>query len=260
MKKEQKRKILFYGILAGALLLFAACAAHLAPYDPYEQNLELSLLPPSAAHWMGTDRYGRDLFSRILSGARVSIFSALLVVAASALIGTLAGIFSGWLEGKTDTVLAFPGMVFAIAFSGVLQSGMTGAVVSLILVSWPKYARLARNRVLALKHMPFIAAARLTGNGTWKMIRRHILPNLAGQTIVTAVLDIGTMMLEIAGLSFLGLGAEAPSAEWGAMMSNGRSMLQTAPWVILAPGLAIFLIVLVCNLLGEAVRKTVDQG
>ena len=171
MKKEQKRKILFYGILAGALLLFAACAAHLAPYDPYEQNLELSLLPPSAAHWMGTDRYGRDLFSRILSGARVSIFSALLVVAASALIGTLAGIFSGWLEGKTDTVLmqisdiflAFPGMVFAIAFSGVLQSGMTGAVVSLILVSWPKYARLARNRVLALKHMPFIAAARLTG-------------------------------------------------------------------------------------------------
>ena len=159
MKKEQKRKILFYGILAGVLLLFAACAAHLAPYDPYEQNLELSLLPPSAAHWMGTDRYGRDLFSRILSGARVSIFSALLVVAASALIGTLAGIFSGWLEGKTDTVLmqisdiflAFPGMVFAIAFSGVLQSGMTGAVVSLILVSWPKYARLARNRVLALK-------------------------------------------------------------------------------------------------------------
>ena len=151
MKKEQKRKILFYGILAGALLLFAACAAHLAPYDPYEQNLELSLLPPSAAHWMGTDRYGRDLFSRILSGARVSIFSALLVVAASALIGTLAGIFSGWLEGKTDMVLmqisdiflAFPGMVFAIAFSGVLQSGMTGAVVSLILVSWPKYARLA---------------------------------------------------------------------------------------------------------------------
>ena len=268
MKKEQKRKILFYGILAGALLLFAACAAHLTPYDPYEQNLELSLLPPSAAHWMGTDRYGRDLFSRILSGARVSIFSALLVVAASALIGTLAGIFSGWLEGKTDTVLmqisdiflAFPGMVFAIAFSGVLQSGMTGAVVSLILVSWPKYARLARNRVLALKHMPFIAAARLTGNGTWKMIGRHILPNLAGQTIVTAVLDIGTMMLEIAGLSVLGLGAEAPSAEWGAMMSNGRSMLQTAPWVILAPGLAIFLTVLVCNLLGEAVRKTVDQG
>mgnify|MGYP002768338079 CR=1 FL=1 len=228
MKKEQKRKLLFYGILAGALLLFAACAAHLAPHDPYEQNLELSLLPPSAAHWMGTDRYGRDLFSRILSGARVSIFSALLVVAASALIGTLAG--------------------------------MKGAVVSLILVSWPKYARLARNRVLALKHMPFIAAARLTGNGTWKMIGRHILPNLAGQTIVTAVLDIGTMMLEIAGLSFLGLGAEAPSAEWGAMMSNGRSMLQTAPWVILAPGLAIFLTVLVCNLLGEAVRKTVEQG
>ena len=283
MKKEQKRKILFYGILAGALLLFAACAAHLTPYDPYEQNLELSLLPPSAAHWMGTDRYGRDLFSRILSGARISIFSALLVVAASALIGTLAGIFSGWLEGKTDTVLMQISDIFqaqnipsvAMEQGGsvfdfdlvkiysdtlLLQSGMTGAVVSLILVSWPKYARLARNRVLALKHMPFIAAARLTGNGTWKMIRRHILPNLAGQTIVTAVLDIGTMMLEIAGLSFLGLGAEAPSAEWGAMMSNGRSMLQTAPWVILAPGLAIFLTVLVCNLLGEAVRKTVDQG
>ena len=268
MKKEQKRKLLFYGILAGVLLLFAACASWLAPYDPYEQNLELSFLPPSAAHWMGTDRYGRDLFSRILSGARVSIFSALIVVTASALIGTLTGIFCGWLEGKTDTVvmqisdvfLAFPGMVFAIAISGVLQSGMTGAVVSLILVSWPKYARPARNRVLALKHMPFFAAARLAGNGTWQMVFRHILPNLAGQTIVTAVLDIGTMMLEIAGLSFLGLGAEAPSAEWGAMMSNGRSMLQTAPWVILAPGFAIFVTVLVCNLLGEAVRKNVEQG
>ena len=266
MKKEQKRKILFYGILAGALLLFAACAAHLAPYDPYEQNLELSLLPPSAAHWMGTDRYGRDLFSRILSGARVSIFSALLVVAASALIGTLAGIFSGWLEGKTDTVLmqisdiflAFPGMVFAIAFSGVLQSGMTGAVVSLILVSWPKYARLARNRVLALKHMPFIAAARLTGNGTWKMIGRHILPNLAGQTIVTAVLDIGTMMMELAGLSFLGLGAKPPVAEWGSMMSDTRNLLTTHPWVTLAPGFAIFVSVMIFNLLGDTVRDWLD--
>ena len=266
MKKEQKRKILFYGILAGTLLLFAACAAHLAPYDPYEQNLELSLLPPSAAHWMGTDRYGRDLFSRILSGARVSIFSALLVVAASALIGTLAGIFSGWLEGKTDTVLmqisdiflAFPGMVFAIAFSGVLQSGMAGAVVSLILVSWPKYARLARNRVLALKHMPFIAAARLTGNGTWKMIGRHILPNLAGQTIVTAVLDIGTMMMELAGLSFLGLGVKPPMAEWGSMINDGRSMLQISPWMALSPGLAIFVTVMIFNLLGDTLRDFMD--
>ena len=266
-----KKAWIRFGVLAALALLFlsfALFASVLAPFDPLESHYTDMLKAPGGTYLFGTDQLGRDLFSRILSGARVSIFSALLVVAASALIGTLAGIFSGWLEGKTDTVLmqisdiflAFPGMVFAIAFSGVLQSGMTGAVVSLILVSWPKYARLARNRVLALKHMPFIAAARLTGNGTWKMIGRHILPNLAGQTIVTAVLDIGTMMLEIAGLSFLGLGAEAPSAEWGAMMSNGRSMLQTAPWVILAPGLAIFLTVLVCNLLGEAVRKTVDQG
>ena len=136
--------------------------------------------------------------------------------------------------------------------------GIINAVVALACISWPKYARIARSQVMAMKEAPFIAAARLSGSGTWKIIRKHMLPNIAGPVLVTGVLDIGTMMMEIAGLSFLGLGAVPPIAEGGSMMSNGRSMLQTSPWVILAPGFAIFFTVMLFNLLGDTVRDVMD--
>ena len=159
---------------------------------------------------------------------------------------------------RSDIFLAFPGMVFAIAAASVMSGGIMNAVAALAFVSWPKYARIARSQVLTIKNAPYISAARLAGSGTGKIILKHIVPNIAGPVIVTAVLDIGTMMMEIAGLSFLGLGATPPTAEWGSMMSNGRSMLQTSPWVILAPGCAIFLTVMVFNLLGDTVRDILD--
>ena len=154
----------------------------------------------------------------------------------------------------SDIFLAFPGMVFAIAVAGVLGGGIVNAVISLALISWPKFSRLARGQVLAIKNNSYIHAAKLNGCSHVKIIFKHIFPNILGIIIVTATLDIGVMMMELAGLSFLGLGAMPPTAEWGSMMSNGRSMIQSAPWVIFAPGLAIFITVIIFNLLGDTLR------
>ena len=248
------------------LLLTAVFAGWLTPYDPYEQDLSRALLPPGSGHLLGTDRYGRDLMSRVISGARASVFSSLVLVAVTLFLGSVIGICCGYLGGWLDALLmrisdvffAFPGMVFAIAAAGIFAGGIKSAVFALVLTSWPKYARLARGQVLSLKEETFIQAARFSGNTTVQIIFRHILPNIAGTLIVTAALDMGTMLMELSGLSFLGLGAASPTAEWGAMMSEGKSLLQTAPWVVLAPGAAIFLTVTIWNLFGEALRDYLD--
>lgn len=266
MMKKTKIRLYMVGILVLLVVLAAAGASYLVPCDPYEQNLMEALQPPGARHLLGTDRYGRDMLSRVIMGSQTTVFSALLVVILVLVIGSSAGILCGYLEGAFDTLimrisdifLAFPGIVFAIAVASVLKGGVGSAVLALACISWPKYARIARSQTLTLKKTAYVEAARLAGSGTWKILFRHILPNLAGSLIVTAVLDIGTMMMEIAGLSFLGLGAAPPTAEWGAMMSNGRSMLQTAPWTILAPGGAMFLTVALFNLFGDAVRDALD--
>ena len=259
-------KLLIFGILTLCVILIAVFAPYLTPYDPYAQDLSNALQPPGPDHLLGTDRYGRDMLSRVIMGSRTTIFSALLLVAIITLAGGAVGIVCGYYGGKldsflmrgSDVFLAFPGMVFAIAAASVLNGGVLNAVIALACISWPRYARITRSQVLAVKDAPYIMAARLSGSGTWKIIRKHIIPNIAGQVIVTAVLDIGTMIMEISGLSFLGLGAAPPTAEWGSMMSNGRSMLQTAPWVILSPGCAIFLTVMVFNLTGDTVRDFLD--
>jgi peptide/nickel transport system permease protein len=158
----------------------------------------------------------------------------------------------------SDVCLAFPGLVFALAIAALLGGGISNAVIALAVISWPKYARVARGQTLALKNCDFLAAARLAGDNSVQMIWRHILPNILGPILVTAMLDIGTMMMELAGLSFLGLGAQPPVPEWGNMMSGGRSMLQTYPWLVLSPGVAIFLTVVTFNLLGDTVRDYMD--
>ena len=158
----------------------------------------------------------------------------------------------------SDVCLAFPGLVFALAIAAMLGGGVSNAVLALAVISWPKYARVARSQTLALKSSDFVAAARLSGDNSMQMILRHILPNILGPILVTAMLDIGTMMMELAGLSFLNLGAQPPTAEWGNMMSGGRSMLQTYPWLVLSPGFAIFLSVVIFNLLGDTVRDYMD--
>lgn len=261
-----KRKLIVFGALAVMLLLFSIFSEYLTPYDPYEQDLSIAKQAPSALHLLGTDRYGRDMLSRIIVGSRASIYSTLLLVVIITVVGTIVGIICGLTGRVVDTILmriadiflAFPGLVFALAIAGVLGGGLQNAIIALACVSWPKFARLARSQTLALKKMAYIEAAKLSGTSTLKMVIKHILPNIIGTILVTAVLDIGTMMMELAGLSFLGLGAKPPIAEWGSMMSDARSMLASSPWIVLAPGVAIFISVMIFNLLGDTLRDYAD--
>lgn len=263
---KRYKMLVFYGILIFLLLFAAAIASHIVPYDPYAQNLEMALKAPDDIHWLGTDRYGRDMFSRVLVGAQTTIFSALLLLSLISAFGIFIGIISGYYGGRVDTVLmritdvflAFPEMIFAVAVAAVLGGGILNAAAALALVAWTKYARLARGLVFTVRHMPYIVAARMNGTKNLAIMSKHILPNIAGTMFVTAALDMGTIIMELAGLSFLGLGAMPPMAEWGAMMNNGRSMIQTAPWVVISPGVAIFLTVAIFNLFGDSVRDCLD--
>ena len=265
-KNHIRARLIFFILLAVILLLIAIFAEYLCPYDPYAQNLLEAQQPPSMAHPLGTDRYGRDMLSRVIIGSTTSIFATLVLVAVITVIGTAIGIICGWCGGKVDTILmrisdvflAFPGLVFALAVAGVLGGGVQNAIIALGAISWPKFARLARGLTLAQKDSSYLMAARLSVSSTPKLLVKHILPNIAGPILVTAVLDIGTMMMELAGLSFLGLGVKPPMAEWGSMISDGRAMLQTAPWMVLAPGGAIFITVMIFNLLGDTVRDYMD--
>lgn len=265
-KDRSKMRLALFVLLALVLLLAAAFAQQISPYDPNAQDMAVSLQAPSAAHIAGTDRFGRDMFSRILVGLQTSIFSTLLLVVIITAAGTALGVLSGYLGGAFDSVvmrisdvcLAFPGLVFAMAIAALLNAGIGGAIAALALVSWPKYARIARSQTLTVKNSNYIAAVRLSGAAPASIILRHILPNILGPVLVTAMLDIGTMLMELAGLSFLNLGAQPPTAELGNMMSGGRSMLQTYPWVVIGPGIAIFLAVVIFNLLGDAVRDYLD--
>ena len=261
-----RARLVFFGLLAFLLLLGSVFSEALAPYDPNLQDLTIAKAAPSAAHLLGTDRYGRDMLSRVIAGSRASIFSTLLLVAVITAIGTLIGVSCGWNGKRADAVLmrisdiflAFPGLVFAMAVAGLLGGGLHNAIIALAAISWPKYARIARSQTLAQRETAYLKAARLAGSGTVKIIFVHLLPNIMGPILVTSMLDIGTMMMELAGLSFLGLGAKPPTAEWGSMMSDARSLMTTAPWVAFSPGAAIFLSVMVFNLLGDTVRDYAD--
>ena len=223
-------------------------------------------MPPSAEHYFGTDKLGRDIFTRSLYGARISITMALTVVIISSGLGTLIGVISAYVGGKVDTVimrltdvfLAFPGIVLAIAIAGVLGGSAVNAVLAVVIVGWTKYARLARSMTLKVKQQDFLAAAITNGTRPIAMIRRHILPNIIAIIIITAALDIGALMMELAGLSFLGFGAQPPTPEWGLMLNEGRQLIQTAPWLMIFPGLAIVIVVAVFNLWGDSLRDIMD--
>ena len=265
-KSSGKTRLYIFGAAAILLIVGALFSESLCPYDPYLQNLDAALQQPSAAHIFGTDRYGRDMLSRVIAGSRASIFSTFLLVAIITAVGTAAGVFCGWARGRADDLLmrvsdlclAFPGLVFALAVAGVLGGGLHNAVLALAAISWPKYARIARSQTLAVRETTYLKAAMLAGCSTMQLLLKHILPNIAGPILVTAMLDVGTMMMELAGLSFLGLGAKPPTAEWGSMMSETRGLLQTVPWAVFAPGIAIFVAVMAFNLLGDAVRDYMD--
>ena len=261
-----KTRLIIFGTLAALLLIGSIFSSHLTPYDPYIQDLSNAKAAPSMEHLLGTDRYGRDMLSRVIIGSRTSIYSTLLLVAIITAFGTAIGVICGWF-GKwidvilmriSDMFLAFPGLVFALAVAGVLGGGLQNAIIALAAISWPKYARIARSQTLAQKETVYLRAAKLSGSSTNKIIFKHILPNIMGPILVTSMLDIGTMMMELAGLSFLGLGAKPPTAEWGSMMSDTRSLITIVPWVTLAPGIAIFISVMIFNLLGDTIRDYAD--
>lgn len=263
---KQHKQFTVFSIFALLIILAAVFAPVIATHDPYESILSEATKPPSADHWFGTDKLGRDLFSRVIYGTRVSLTSALFLVACILLVGTILGILAGYFGGVVDNVImrlsdmmiAFPGMVLAIAIAGILGASMGNAVIAITVVSWTKYARLARSLVLKIKHEDYVAAARVGGSKTLHILKRYMFSMTIPTLIITAATDIGTMMLEIAALSFLGFGAQSPTAEWGLMLNEGRAYMQTAPWLMIYPGVAIFVVVVVFNLLGDSLRDVMD--
>lgn len=249
------------------LLIAVALAAPLiAPYDPLEAVMQNAYLPPSAEHLFGTDKLGRDNFSRILYGASYSLSSVLLLVTIIFAVGTTLGVLAGYCGGKVDIVImrisdmmiSFPGMILAIAVAGILGGSLINAIIALTIVTWTKYARLARSMVLKIKKRDFVEAAIVNGGTSTHILWKHILPNILPLMVITAASDIGAMMMELAGLSFLGFGSQPPAPEWGLMLNEGRQQLQTAPWLMIFPGLAIFVTVVIFNLWGDALRDVLD--
>ena len=270
-KKKNKflsnKVFVIFSILAILIILVAVFAPQLSGgVDPTKGNLADSILEPSAEHPFGTDKLGRDIFARVLYGARSSLSSTLILVAVILVVGTflgiLAGYFGGWVDAVimriSDMMIAFPGLVLAIAVAGILGPSMRNAVIAIALVSWPKYARLARSLVMKIRHTDFVAAATVTGSKTGYMLRKYIFPNTVTTLVITAATDIGSMMVELAALSFLGFGAKPPTPEWGQMLNEGRSLIQTAPWMMIYPGLAIFITVVIFNMLGDNLRDILD--
>lgn len=253
-------------LLAALILIAALCAAQLAPYDPYATNPQLILKPPSAEHLLGTDNYGRDILSRILAGGRTSIFSALFIILIAGSFGSMIGLLAGYYRGRMDAILmrvtdifqAFPDIVLAIAVAGVLGGGLFNAVLALILTTWTQYARLARSAAAAAREETYIHAARLSGCNDARILFLHILPNIAGPLLITAILHVSTMMMGLAGLSYLGIGVQIPAAEWGAMISEGQKYLQQAPWAALAPSAVMVAVMMVFNMFGDQLRDLLD--
>ena len=249
------------------LLLVALFAPLLAPYSPTVGDLRTTrLLAPSAAHWFGTDDQGRDILSRLIFGSRITLMVVLLVAVLAApvglLVGTVAGYAGGWVDALlmriTDIFLAFPRLILALAFVAALGPGIENAVLAIAITSWPPYARIARAETLTLRQADFISAVRLVGASPWRIVLRHIMPLCLSSVIVRVTLDMAGIILTAAGLGFLGLGAQPPTPEWGAMIANGRAYVLDQWWVAAAPGAAIFLISLAFNLVGDGLRDALD--
>lgn len=254
------------GLIVGLLILTAALAPLIAPESPFGQNLSSRLLPPSAEHWMGTDELGRDIFSRVVYGARITLLIVVLVAVISAplgmILGAVSGYFGGWVDrilmGITDIFLSMPKLVLALAFAAALGPGIENAVIAIAVTTWPAYARIARAETLTWRNSEFVAATRLLGASHARIIARHILPLCASSTIIRVTLDMAGIILTAAGLGFLGLGAQPPLPEWGAMISRGRTFILDQWWVATMPGFAIILVSLGFCFLGDGLRDALD--
>ncbi|TCO76868.1 nickel transporter permease [Marinisporobacter balticus] len=268
MRSRKRIKVFFIIILSIAILsiVFAIIAPVFAPNDPLQTDFVHILEKPSEKYLFGTDQVGRCVYSRILYGAKVSLGMTFLLLSLIFIFGLIIGIVAGMAGGIidttimriADTVLSFPDIVFAIAIVGILGPGMRNTILALSVIWWTKYARLTRVLVMGIKNREYVDAAVMVGAGKLKLITHYILPNIISPLIVQLALDIGGMMLALAGLSFLGLGVQSPTPEWGNMLNEGRSYMQTAPWLLIYPGVAIFIVVSIFNILGDTVRDLLD--
>lgn len=271
MKKKNRflanKTFVVFSILAVCIILTAVFAPVVTRgVDPLKGSLVDALLPPCKEHIFGTDKMGRDIFSRVIYGARASLSATFGVVALIFLVGTVTGVLAGYFGGVIDAVimriadmmLAFPGLVLALAVAGIMGASIKNAIIAIVVVSWTKYARLARSLVMKIRDRDYVSAAIVTGSKTPYMLFRYMLPNAFPTLIITAATDIGSMMLELAAMSFLGFGAKPPAPEWGYMLNEGRACMQSAPWLMIFPGLAIFVVVVVFNMLGDSIRDILD--
>ena len=246
--------------------LLAVLAPAIAPYDPDAVDILHQLEAPSQAHILGTDLYGRDIFSRILYGGRITLVVGLISVGIAASIGIVLGLIAGFYGGAVDSIimrlvdvlLAFPRILLALSIVGMLGPGLLNVMVAVGIAGITGYARLVRGSVLSAKENVYVEAARVVGCPDRIILRRHLLPNIIGPVIVLATLDVAAAILSASSLSFLGLGVQPPTAEWGAMLNEGRQYLRTAPWITLFPGLAIMISVLSINMLGDGLRDALD--
>jgi peptide/nickel transport system permease protein len=254
-------------VIVTVLILMAIFAPWLTMgHSPLAQDLGGRLAPPSAEHWFGTDELGRDILARTLFGARATltivVLVSVVVVPIGLAVGTLSGYLGGWVDAVlmriTDIFLAFPRLILALAFAAALGPGIENAVIAISLTSWPAYARIARSETMAIARSDFIQAVVLQGASTWRVLFRHIVPLCLSSVIVRLTLDMAGIILTAAGLGFLGLGARPPTAEWGAMVSSGRDVILDQWWVATIPGLAIFIVSLGFNLLGDGLRDVFD--
>ena len=258
------------GIIA-LVVLVAVLAPWLAPYDPNQQNLLGRLKPPGTVsrsfhYWLGSDELGRDLLSRVIYGARISLIVAFASVILSGVVGTTLGMVAGYRRGwveiavmrVVDVFLSIPAILLAIITVAVLGPGIVNVIMVLALTRWPRYARIAYSQTLSVANMPYVRLSALMGAGAPRVLFRHVLPNIVGAVSVVATLEFGLMILFEAGLSFLGLGVQPPTASWGAMLSTGRNYVATAWWVATLPGACLFVLVLAVNLTGDAVRDRLD--
>lgn len=263
----KNKQFVVFSILALAIILIAIFAPVVTGgADPLAGNLSNALEPPSKEFIFGTDKMGRDIFTRVIYGARASLGATFGVVALIFVIGSFMGVISGYFGGWIDAVimriadmmLAFPGLVLALAVAGIMGASIRNAIIAIVVVSWTKYARLARSLILKIRNRDYVSAAIVTGSKTPYMLVKYMLPNALPTLIITAATDIGSMMLELAAMSFLGFGAKPPAPEWGYMLNEGRACMQSAPWLMIFPGLAIFIVVVVFNMLGDSVRDIMD--
>lgn len=266
-KRLLQNKMAVIGMTILGIIIFAAIfAPYIAPHDPIKQNILARYKAPSSKYLLGTDELGRDILSRIIYGARYSLLIGVISISIALLLGIFLGVVAGYFGGRVDLLLmrlidillAFPYILLAIAIVAILGPDLQNAMLAISIVNVPRFARIIRSSVLTIKENEFIQAAKALGASDLRIIVRHLLPNCLGPLIVQSTLSMASAILSAAGLSFLGLGAQPPTPEWGAMLSDARSALQIAPWVVTFPGLAIMLNVLGFNLLGDGLRDALD--